>query len=108
MLYDMEQRQEAAEQRQAATEQQVAKITERVQQTETAVDYFSVIGYHRYVRRNGDLTLPQASAMGKKATGYCQDHGVPMSETPDPRYGRVNTYPKWVLDHLFGPEQSAL
>ena len=93
-LVAIERSQRQLEQRQARTEQ-------RLDQIETAADHFTVIGWHRYTKQSGSLSLPDAARMGKQASKYCIDNGVSMGQVPDPRFGTVHTYPKWVLDDLF-------
>jgi len=97
---------EAAQARQeaqvCALKQEIESNTRMLQQIETAGDHFTIIGWHRYAKMAGSLPLPQAAAMGKLATKFCKDHEIAMGETPDPRFGVVHTYPKWVLDDLFG------
>lgn len=93
-LVAIERSQRQLEQRQARTEQ-------RLDQIETAADHFTVIGWHRYAKQSGSLPLPDAARMGKQASKYCIDNCVSMGQVPDPRFGTVHTYPKWVLDELF-------
>ena len=95
----LEQRQDATEQRQDATEQ-------RLDQIETASDHFTILGWYRYTNQQGSLTLPEAAQMGRKATKYCKSHEVPLGQVPDPRFGTANTYPKWVLEHLFANSEA--
>jgi phage regulator Rha-like protein len=72
----------------------------RLDQLETASDHFTIVGWGRYTKRPS-IPLPEAAIMGKQATQYCFDKGIEMGDVPDARYGRVKTYPKWVLDFLF-------
>ena len=78
---------------------ETAKNTRRLDQIETAVDHFTVLGYMRHVKGES-IPLAEAASIGKKASHYCKQHEVPMGEVPDPRFGRVKTYPKWVLDNI--------
>jgi phage regulator Rha-like protein len=71
----------------------------RLDQLETASDHFTVLGYHLYLHKER-LTLPEAAKIGAVASKYCKQHEVPMGEVPDPRFGRVKTYPRWVLDEI--------
>jgi hypothetical protein len=71
----------------------------RLDQLETASDHFTVLGYHLYLHKER-LTLPDAARIGAVASKYCKQHEVPMGEVPDPRFGRVKTYPRWVLDEI--------
>lgn len=90
--------------RQAALEARVEAQDRQLKQIETASDHFTVLGWHRWAKLGGSLPLADAAAMGKVATKYCKDHDIAMGDVPDQRFGRVRTYPKWVLDNLFcGP-----
>jgi hypothetical protein len=72
----------------------------RLDQLETASDHFTIVGWGRNTRRPS-IPLPEAAIMGRQATQYCADNGIEMGEVPDARFGRVKTYPKWILDFLF-------
>lgn len=87
------------EQRQLALRQEATE--RRLDQIETATDHFTIIGWWRYAKQSGSLPIAEAAKRGRQATLYCNDHEVPMGEVPDPRFGSVKTYPKWVLDELF-------
>jgi prophage antirepressor-like protein len=94
----------AIEQEQARQALQIADNARRLDQIETASDHFTILGWHRYAKLEGSLPLAEAAAMGKIATRFCKDHEIAMGEVPDPRFGKVKTYPKWALDELFvGP-----
>jgi hypothetical protein len=86
--------QRALEVRQTATEQRLAQM-------ETAQDHFTIIGWCRLVGR-GSIPLTDAAKMGAKATAFCKNSDITMGQVPDQRFGKANTYPKWVLDSLFG------
>jgi hypothetical protein len=62
-----------------------------------------ILGWHRYAKLGGSLPLADAAIMGKQATKFCKEYEIDMGEVPAPRFGRVRTYPKWVLDSLFCP-----
>lgn len=99
LRYEAEQ-QRLAEQ-QNRIESEVEQQGRKLQQIETATDHFTIIGWHRYVNQSGSLPLADAARMGKQATKFCMDNEVEMGQVPDPRFGTVRTYPKWVLDDLF-------
>lgn len=96
---EKEQARLAAEQRQLIERQEATE--QRLDQIETASDHFTVIGWWRYAQKNGSLSVADAAKMGRKAAIFCKQHEVPTGEVPDPRFGVVKTYPKWVLDDLF-------
>ncbi len=76
---------------------------DRLDQIETAINYFTVIGYS-VVYHKGSMPLKKAQSLGIKAAAYCKIHKVEIGDTIDQRFGRVNTYPKWVLDIIFERE----
>jgi len=79
----------------------VSDTAKRLDQIETATDYFTVIGWHRFTKKSTFLPLAEASKMGVTASRYCKENGIPLGHVPDQRFGTANTYPKWVLDALF-------
>lgn len=86
-----------------AQEQKLSAVETRVQQLEaqskTAPDYFTIIGYASLQRRFVDLKT--AAALGSKAKAVCRTIGAIMGQLPDPRFGRINTYPQEVLESVF-------
>ena len=80
---------------------EVSDNTRRLDQIETAHDHFTVMGYMTYITRKS-VDLNQAKAIGKKATKLCKDRGIDIGHVPDPRFGRVHTYPKFLLDEIVG------
>jgi len=87
-LVEQERRIQAVEAKEKENEQ-------RLDQIETGIDHFTVIGYVRACQGES-LDLNRASKIGKKATKLCNDMGILMGSVPDPRFGQVNTYPKSV------------
>lgn len=67
--------------------------------TKTTPDYFTIIGHATL--HGIYIGLKQASNLGKKASAICKSKGFMMEEIPDPRFGKVNTYPKVVLEKVF-------
>lgn len=96
---EREQLRQAEAQRQLEVRQDSTE--RRLDQIETATDHFTIVGWHRYSQQAGGLPLADAARMGKVATQFCKDHQLEMGSVPDPRFGTVKTYPKWVLDELF-------
>ncbi len=91
----------AVQQQTEANTRQTEANTKQLQQIETATDHFTIMGWHRYAKQSGSLPLATAAKMGKEATHFCNVHDLAMGSVPDPRFGTVKTYPKWVLDELF-------
>lgn len=67
--------------------------------SQTTPDYFTIIGY---ATLNGiKIGLHTAAKLGKKAQSICYKNGYTIEKIPDPRFGRVGSYPKIVLDQVF-------
>lgn len=62
-------------------------------------DYFTVAGYASL--KGVKVDAPAAARLGKKASSICTANGYMMGTTPDPRFGRVKTYPVEALDLAF-------
>jgi hypothetical protein len=62
-------------------------------------DYFAVTGYAAFIKRNIDLAT--AKKLGTKAASMCKSMGYVTGQIPDPRFGRVKTYPREVLETVF-------
>jgi len=67
--------------------------------TQTNPEYYTVVGYATL--NNMSIGLKVAANLGKKATKMCREHGYQIEDLPDPRFGRVHTYPKKVLEYVF-------
>lgn len=76
-----------------------SKINKIENQSKTTLDYFTIAGYATL--HNIDCPLSVASKFGRMATKLCNENNIPMDEVPDPRFGRVKTYPVYILDNLF-------
>ena len=67
--------------------------------TATTPDYFAVMGY---ASLNGiKVGLNLAAQIGRRAKKICAENGYPIETIPDPRFGRVHTYPYSVLETAF-------
>jgi hypothetical protein len=64
-----------------------------------APNYFSIMGYCAY--RGIQIGLSEAKHFGKIATGICRRDGYTIDNIPDPRFGRVNTYPVQAMEEVF-------
>ena len=96
MLVEQERRVQEVEASQKDIEKKVAVIEAR---TKTRPDYFSIAGYATLHKIDCGLKL--ASSLGRKAASLCKKRGILTEEIPDPRFGRVKTYPESVLDVVF-------
>lgn len=76
-----------------------SRITQLEQRTKTDIEYFTIMGYGTL---NGfKVPVQIAAQIGQKASRRCKELGYPIGNTPDPRFGRVNTYPISVLKEVF-------
>lgn len=70
--------------------------------TQTRPDYFTVVGY---ANLNGiSVGLHLAAKVGRKCSTICKSLGYKIEDIPDPRFGRVNMYPRVVLEEVFSEE----
>ncbi len=96
MLVEQERRLRDVEENQKSIEEKVSIIEAK---TKTTPDYFTVVGYATL--HEIDVNVKIASSLGRKAAMLCKKRGILMEEIPDPRFGRVKTYPEVVLDEVF-------
>lgn len=96
MLVEQERRLRDVEENQKSIEEKVSIIEAK---TKTTPDYFTVVGYATL--HEIDVNVKIASSLGRKAAMLCKKRGIPTEEIPDPRFGRVKTYPEAVLDEVF-------
>jgi P22_AR N-terminal domain len=66
----------------------------------TAIEWSTCIGWAKQFKGQG-LNLADAGRFGKVATRRAKELGVKLSEILDPRFGRVNTYPNWLLGKVW-------
>ena len=96
MLVEQERRVAQIEENQRIIEEKVAVIDAK---TQTSPNYFTVVGY---ATLNGiDVSIKLASSIGRKAASLCKKRGIPTEKIPDPRFGRVKTYPESILKEVF-------
>jgi hypothetical protein len=84
-------------------ERKVSQLESKVQEidarTRTRPEYFTVVGYGTL---NGySVNLSMASRIGSSASRKCKLQGIEMDTIPDPRFGQVKMYPKFILDEVF-------
>ena len=96
VLQEQERRLRNVEENQKSIEEKVSIIEAK---TKTTPDYFTVVGYATL--HEIDVNVKIASSLGRKAAMLCKKRGILMEEIPDPRFGRVKTYPEVVLDEVF-------
>lgn len=81
----------------SAVEQGLKKLEAKTNASDAG--YFSVVGYASLHGHKVDLKL--AGAIGRKCSRMCRDLGYVMGSIPDPRFGKVKTYPSEVLKIVF-------
>ena len=96
VLQEQERRLRDVEENQKSIEEKVAVIEAK---TRTRPDYFTVVGYA--MLNEIDVNIKLASSIGRKAASLCKKRGIPTEEIPDPRFGRVKTYPESILREVF-------
>ena len=96
MLVEQERRLKDVEENQKNIEEKVAVIEAK---TQTRPNYFTVVGYATL--NEIDVNIKLASSIGRKAASLCKKRGIPTEEIPDPRFGRVKTYPESILREVF-------
>jgi anti-repressor protein len=65
----------------------------------TSLGYYSIAGYAALKKKSIDIKM--ASSLGAKAKAACRVIGCILGTIPDPRFGKVNTYPQEVLESVF-------
>jgi hypothetical protein len=68
-------------------------------QSKTRSDYFTVAGYASLMGMECGIRL--AASLGQKAAKMCKERGIIMESIPDPRFGKVKTYPESILEEVF-------
>lgn len=86
-----------------AQEKRLSEVEDRVKvieaKTTTRPNYFTIVGYATLHRIQCGLSL--ACRLGRKAATICKNRGIETEEIPDPRFGKVKTYPESVLKEVF-------
>ena len=87
------------EKKQKEIELKADLANERLDKIETAVNFFTVIGYASRTGVRVDSKL--ASKLGRRASFLCKQRDIRVGEVPDPRFGKVKAYPLEVLEEVF-------
>lgn len=77
-------------------EQKVALI--EAKQT-THQNWFTIAGYGTLHKIQVGIKL--AASLGRRACNLCRQFGIEPEEIPDPRFGKVKTYPEDILKQVF-------
>ena len=90
------------EEQEAKIEAVKEEVKELKATTQTRPNYFTVVGY---ANLNGiSVGLHLAAKVGRKCSTICKSLGYEVESISDPRFGRVNMYPKDVLEDVFTEE----
>ncbi len=96
--------QKAVENERSIKELQVQQneTTAQVQALVEGEGYFTIIGYANL----SGIPIPStdASYFGKQASEVCREDGIRIGKATHPLYGKVNTYPKEVIESVFWPK----
>ncbi len=65
----------------------------------TRPETFTIAGYANFL--DMEMPLKLASRLGRKASKLCKERGIEPDTLPDPRFGRVNSYPIGILKEIF-------
>lgn len=87
------------EEQQRGLDEVKREVLELKAQTVTRPEYFTIVGWATLNKIQVGLQL--AAKLGSKAARICKVNGYPMDEIPDPRFGKVKSYPKMVLQQVF-------
>lgn len=86
-----------------AQEKRITEVEDRVKVIEakqtTHQNWFTIAGYGTLHKIQVGLKL--AASLGRKACNLCKQRGIVPEEIPDPRFGKVKTYPEDVLKQVF-------
>jgi phage anti-repressor protein len=86
-------------------ERRLDKVEKRIATLDGSDGYVSVRGYFRLIGIRNP-TPAMSRAIGKRATSLCLQRGIEIQSIPDKQWGKLNTYPKPVLDETFDAYQS--
>ena len=87
---------QAQEQRLGLVENKIQELNAR---TQASPDFFTIAGYASLIGIS--INLQNAVSLGKKATRLCEIEKLSTGTIPDPRFGRVKTYPTHILKRVF-------
>ncbi len=84
-------------------EKRITEVEDRVKVIEAKQtirpNFFTIVGYATL--QGIQCGLKMACSLGRKATNLCKQRGIEPEEIPDPRFGKVKTYPEEILKEVF-------
>lgn len=60
--------------------------------------WYSIVAWWNIQGR--EISLKEASRLGRKASSLCRKHGIAPETVKDPRFGKVNLYPESILSQV--------
>jgi hypothetical protein len=96
MMVEQEKRMAAMENKINEQEQEVKLLKAKIT---TDPEFFTIMGYASLIGQR--INLENAKSIGKMASTICKEEGIETGSMPDPRFGRVKTYPIEVLEDVF-------
>ena len=97
MLIEQEKRLNAIEERQSSVDNEIKEINAKLEKHQE--DWYTVAGYASLLGM--DISLQEAGKLGRKASKIAKNNEIVLDTTPDPRFGTVNVYPRWILEEVF-------
>ena len=76
----------------------IGKLENKIEMLNPDTGYSSIRGYFNLLGRAVSLNV--AKAIGMAASKFCKVNGIDRGTVADERYGKVKTYPKYVLDEI--------
>jgi phage anti-repressor protein len=76
-----------------------SKVESLEAKSTTSLGHYSIAGFAALKKRSIDIKT--AAALGAKGRAACRAIGAITGTIPDPRFGRVNTYPEDILENVF-------
>ena len=74
------------------------KAIEETPQINAPIQHYSILGHCNNISKQ--ISLTDAALLGKKCSKLCNELGFATGLVPDPRYGKVKTYPLDVLEEF--------
>lgn len=98
MLIEQEKRLNAIEEKQSSVDDEIKEIHAKLEKHQE--DWYTIAGYASLLGM--DISLQEAGKLGRMASKIAKGNDVKLDSTPDPRFGTVNVYPRWILEDVFG------
>ena len=97
MLIEQERKLKALEDRQESVDNELKEINAKLEKHQEG--WYTIAGYASLIGM--DVSLQAAGRLGKKASKIAKNEKIELYTTPDPRFGEVNVYPRWILEKVF-------